>query len=636
MPPQIHYVCEYSDERAPSGQPGVNGLDGPPGRVGIDGSEGRQRVGTLEWSELASQIPMPQLQLLLRDAGLAYLNGKLDVAHARLTWIVTITAVTEALDAEARTLGLQARALLAQMGAGLDYYGHPKDWTPLVAHRRYEELVDKLLLIAKSIESARQEYQKEALELNDKLSYFDVVMASVTEARRALQQEIKDGEDQRGRLAKVAAELSDAQQTLARELDDTSPAGVAFKRAVENKARQESGGDCDFGQILGTVASIASVAGVAWKSATSIISQFKQLQQGAGAGLAGVGQVLGVVQTVQCDVKAIGQAFQTLSTTLAGQPADAGKLMVVREDFEETIKPFLDLPEARAYRGLVRQYLDVIAARNQHLIDMNAHDLRITGWKRDLARQEAEALRLSDERVRLDEGAIERGSFIQRAADEVKAHLVQILYLEHKALDYWSLKHNEFTLNGYDLSRLGELHGNLLREVESANNNRTRKHQEFRIEPPIVYSVDNAPEIIASLRRSGRVEFRLPLDHEAFRRIAEVVVHRIVVHVHGAKTSDGELHVKLMHHGDPVFRSTSGTVVRFSHKPRYTFLQYDIATLEESALGDLGGLENSYAYLSPFATWTLYIPPESNRDLDTSDVSGVTLGFHGFGLASPL
>ncbi|PSL34527.1 hypothetical protein [Chitinophaga ginsengisoli] len=89
--------------------------------------------------------------------------------------------------------------------------------------------------------------------------------------------------------------------------------------------------------------------------------------------------------------------------------------------------------------------------------------------------------------------------------------------------------------------------------------------------------------------------------------------------------------VLLTHQGNPRFVDVYGGVREFKHRKRTLFQFYKNG---ESETFDLGGLEGRYAYLSPFATWTISIFGSSeNVIVPIADIEELGLTFSGVAFA---
>ncbi len=637
MPPEPiehwHWYCSHSNLRAPGGQPGRPGENGPPGDPGPVGRSGTVRIDATDWGALAERFSAHSLHFVLRAAERAYLAGDLASAHNKLGWLANLGA--SAANQEVAAIGTHARTLLAQMEGGLDFFGHLPNYAPIVAQAQYSSLAVDWLEYVKELEQLQKECLDDANKAALDLQRFDEALTSVTGARKLLVRSITEGEALISLLTpsieRLRGEQVAAEEVLRRD-------GERYRDAVVQRVREESGGDCDFGQILVVAGSVVSVASGVWAGAAGILGTIKGLG-GVSLSLQGMGQILKAVNAVSADVKNIAGAFRSLGTTLNGASPEQAKIFVVREEFERMTDDFialihdhLDPHEAEAYRAVVRRFLDVVAARNQQILALNALQTCQAELRADLARRDQEVARLRDARLQLDDSAGERWSFMVRASDDAKGHLLRAIDQEQKAFDYWGLEHNGLTVASFSYVSLKGYHEELRSRLVAKYEARTRPSQAFSV-PPIELNDDTAPDFLACLRATGRALLRLRLDRPEFLGLREVLVDKIALRIEGARAADHRLLVFVTHQGDAMFRTVTGDVVSFSHDPRRTFVKYDNLQVSDTATASLGGEDGKYAYLSPFATWTIEFPRVGNVGLETRDIRKVVIGFEAFGLA---
>jgi hypothetical protein len=87
--------------------------------------------------------------------------------------------------------------------------------------------------------------------------------------------------------------------------------------------------------------------------------------------------------------------------------------------------------------------------------------------------------------------------------------------------------------------------------------------------------------------------------------------------------------VRLIQHGRSLFLDPSHNVITFSHPPRFTSVVYtDAGTITD--LANNLGQDQTFAGLSPFATWTLVVSPDDNVNPDVSQVTEIDFDFAGF------
>lgn len=655
----MSWTCNHVDSRAPNGDTGPTGGTPPAAAAGTAGTSPFARpdgsydyaaaVAIATHAEVMEASSLVQLQMLLHDAEQKYLTGQHAEARARLIWLVDVNEpkgppggphdprrdsgasgrVTDGSEA----IYQRAMALLNQLDVGADYFGLSPDHVPLVSLAHYESVIDELLDDVADVEKAAEQYWANAQHVDVQLRAVHDAVQTTQSARASFERLTDQLAADIGTATKRIAELLTTQENLRVQLDG---AADDFKRAVERKVAEERGG-CDFLTLVSTLTTVATVASSVWTAGAGIVTAVGTLGAKAKDDMERLRRVVKVVQTVGAKVSDIAAGYRKLEATFAGPPAlDTAKLLVVKEDFEETIKPYLDLPETRAYRGLVRNYLDVVQARNQALLDRETLYGRLMATEADLAAQAAELAHLRDQlAATADPSLAECAGFMRRAADALKFRLLTALYFEHKAFEYWALRREPFDATDRSVAHLRAVHARLKTDVLRTRERRNRPPQRFHSTPPIELLGPAQEAALAALRTTGRMVFEIPRQDRSFRRLAEATVDRATITIDGARSRDTTLTVLLTHNGHAQFTTTSGAAIGFSHTPRLTFAQLDVVDGKHRGEADLGGADDAYAYLSPFAQWTLELSREDNDELDLSTLRSIQLVFHGFAVARP-
>src|SRR5262249_26193325 len=114
-----------------------------------------------------------------------------------------------------------------------------------------------------------------------------------------------------------------------------------------------------------------------------------------------------------------------------------------------------------------------------------------------------------------------------------------------------------------------------------------------------------------TLQRTGKATFSIPLNQPEFNRggTAFVTVSEVGFIADGIESKSGEFTLRLTHEGNSTFRDQAGNLMNFSHRKRPTTLAYRRKGKAWEPLvevsNNLGGSDDKYLYLSPFAGWTL-------------------------------
>jgi hypothetical protein len=634
-----HKDC-WDKGRAPIGAPGLTGANGSDGNTGDLGSSLYYNSATsqMDYGRVVSQAMLEhvvsnasgsQLLMLLHRAELDYLSGGYQKCAIALSWLHRLlqTAVPPPPPlSAAEWIAMQSKvqAYITQLRMGLDFYGLPRNFVPLVSLDSYKSVVSILLDVADSVEGGFVDYWKAQHDVKAQLVALEKLLGTSKDALSRM--EIEKGhlldlsQATEATIASLTVSMS-KQELVLREADEK------FKKAVEDKL----GGGCSFFQVLACIGTVIAAAAGAYPAAAGIISQVGSL---AEKGLA-LKNVIETIKAVQKDVGELRKAFAQIAPLLAAKP-DAAKIMVNREEFKEILKPYMDLPEAQAYKHDIELFLDLVDARNHKVLEYTAVQVCFVQLAAAIAQLEQEASRVETALAATQNpGLVEAVNFMVRLLTQAKSLVIRALYQEYRAYEYWALRELPFVVDDQDVARLRFTHGNLVAAELAAFDQRNRANQLFKGVRLTLTSADY-PREFAEFKKTGRLVFTIPVSSPAFRPEWRVItLKEVKISVPGATTADKILSVSLIHSGRATFIDERGQSHEFTHRPRATNITYrlDDNTLITPIENNLGGDKGKYTDLSPFSIWTLLVAPEYNQSLRLDKVKKVEFEFAGFFLS---
>jgi len=207
-----------------------------------------------------------------------------------------------------------------------------------------------------------------------------------------------------------------------------------FRRAVEREAA------CDIGEVLAAAAAVAAIAtgvgaiaaGVAGLAEMNRMIEEKKLKDS----LREQGNyIVKQIKVVHGGLDTIRGGYSDVSEILQRE-RDGAKLIAREEEFEETIKNFEHLEEAREYRRLMRQYLAVIKTRNSKILHVDSLVTRLLELDSEDRQLVVEIERTRARMVdvfnpRLAEHVV----FFERAVARIRADILRAIVMEHRALE---------------------------------------------------------------------------------------------------------------------------------------------------------------------------------------------------------
>jgi hypothetical protein len=632
------YYCR-GNGRAATGSSGPQGNSGQPGSNGPQGSSAilnpsdaaKHVIVLSEYKEISRTSSINQLLLILHAAELDYLNGNSEALTERLAWLQNLVEYDEACStswlpgpgpnlAEVRGLRARVKTLIAQLQAGLDFYGLPSDYVPLVALDLYKTTVKDILQNAGEVENAFLRYQDLKNSQDVRLGALDQALHVAKDNLSALTSEMQ-------RLDKSSGEAQDAVADLTLLLEEQYRALIqadeAFRRAVASRA------SCDLLNTLQFVGTLVPVVSGAYGNVAALVVQAQKLGKPDT-------QVRDIVTTLKMASNTLGSmktAFNDIRSLVVAQ-GNTAKIAMAEEDIDNAVKPYLDMGEAQNYRALAHLYVETAKARNAKQMEYTSLALEAAAQQAKISQQVEEIARTEGKKAETnDPNVVEAVVFIGKLLAETKQRAIRALYKERRCFEYWSLTRTRFSVQDQDVGRLVATHNDLVSDELEAREDRNRALQSFNAAAVIIAPEDD-PLRFARFRETGRLTFEIPPDHPGFNHgYAAITVSDVSLAIPGAKTKEDVLTAYLTHSGRSTFLSPSKQIIRFSHARRVTNLTFsltDASSVKTPTKNNLGGDVGAYSYISPFTVWTLSIDKAYNPELDLQHVSSINFTFNGY------
>jgi hypothetical protein len=617
------------DEECVEQPRGPQGAPGPPGSgVGPNvqnGGDGKTGLGSVEIStaaKLASTACLPPLLLISHWINVLYLSAQYEACVSPLNWLEVLTkeAPPPSTNAEEwSALHGVVTCQMSQMAAGLDFYGLPRTYVPMVTFDSFDAPIKEMIDNAKRIEVLYRSYY----EINiDKPKQETALKGLLTEAHNSIESLEKD-------LTALGNESNEIENTLARLLDSLESqqlsllaAADAFRKAVEAKTAR-----CNFIDVIMCVASIVTVVGEAYADVVAIVAAAKALKDAAN-----IKDAIKEITLAGGDIKDIAAKYSTVKDDIKTL-ASSSKIAILQEHMDALLKEYAALPEAQQYKAQIDTFCDTCQTRNQKALEFTGIIVRRQGLIEQKAGKTQEVARLdallADTK---DPTLLPYVGFLAKLLSDSKQRLIRALYEEHRAFEYWSLTYVKFSLDSYDMVVLGNQHDRIRADALQARIDRNRAPQKFGPEHPLRVSISEKeyPAEFKNFKAHHILTFSIGCDHPAFRLgFSAISLQQVIVKVIGIVTDNGTVSIQLIHHGRSQFMTPSRKRVIFSHKARVTQIVYNVKTGPITDDKDNLGQDGTFAGLSPFATWTLAIKPADNVNPKFDGVTEIQMDFSG-------
>jgi hypothetical protein len=659
----------YQPDGPPGGDPDTPAQPAPPAPT--RGADQTPTVLTAApYTTLAPALSASQVfawfQMVLHATERYYLAEQYDETVARLTWLISMTAAppqlgpkptdpwTDADTQELQALHLHCVTLLAQLRAGLDFYGHPKNYIPVISFHEYQTDLNVLVQFASLVESAYAKYFAKDQKQEVRQAQLASMVAQDQSNIKRWQTEIASFGQQVANVQDELAGLAQRIQEQQREL--LGPDSAQFQKAVYDGSQV----GCGWEEILTAVLSIAGLAtGV--DDIASIISAAAEAGEIAEEALT-LANIIKQIQRVKKDIESIVAGWQAIEKLITSDTPNAAKLVMNAQDleaneqqFDQQMQPYLNStnPDIRAaakiFQTQMHAFMDLVQTSNQKLLDINGLQLRIVKLQDTIARKQKEIARLQNMMVGdYDPTIAPYAAYMGHAYSVIRDELLLETYDEARAFEYWALQPltlDQLLGSGAPLAVTVAAFAGVQAQVETLKQDvQTSRGTdkppyediEWAVPPAAFQHILTEPskqKHVVALNLPPALP-TTPADKNPFHDKAIVGVTKVQAWVTGAKTSGNQLTLTLIHTGTAQVVDLDGTLWNFTHDPVKVPFQYNMASGSVTVDGTISTSsvdKDDYINYSPFTTWLIVLDPDPavNTDLDVTGVTGITLKFWG-------
>ncbi len=308
---------------------------------------------------------------------------------------------------------------------------------------------------------------------------------------------------------------------------------------------------------------------------------------------------------------------------------DQAKIIVKQEDFDRVLEPYLNkIPEAQKYKEQMQTFVDTALTRNQKIYEYNALLVKKDDLLAEIDRRNQDITSLTRSQMKTNNPMLAKYKVLMsNMYAQCKRDIVKTLYLEQRAWEYWALEKRRWTFVDEDIAALESLHAKLIASELHKREERTRDSQS--VELVLTISKNEYRQAFDEFQKKGKLVFSFSPNDPRFMDLKELFVSRVEVEIPKIGTSANQLMIELTHNGKATVKDMRGEIVEFSHLPRPTTIIYQLNSngARTGSGPNLGGKIGEYAFLSPFAVWTLFVNPAFHADLNLDLVTEVRLKF---------
>jgi hypothetical protein len=378
------------DSGGPAAYGGEVGTSGVSGSVTVNTAvvtPGQKPSAPASYDVIAPSFALDQLLMVQREAKLTYLNAKSaqDYAYAATVflWLCDICPATvtgkdakNALtpqDRDTRAAILNAAQVeLLRLQRGLDYFGRPYNWVPILRLTHTQSRVTELIGLGHIVE---QQYAT----FVDTNATVEARLAALDKAIQALTNDLSNTDAVEGVLVQQIADCESAMASLQHDIESQVSTMKHDEKTLDDLITRQIADNCSLENIIKIISAVVSIAAGAFNGVSEITgaAELAKIVAQAKAAAAAAGQLKSVIDQMKATTSTLNDLASQLDAVdraiAAGKP-DSVKILAVRADFEETIKPLMEKfpAQAKALRDAVRAFLDLTQTRNEKVLAYNA------------------------------------------------------------------------------------------------------------------------------------------------------------------------------------------------------------------------------------------------------------------------
>ena len=651
------------DQGGPAAFGGAPGASGTAGTVTVNNAvatPGQPPAGPTSYDVIAPSFALDQLLMVQREAKLTYLNAKgpADYAFASATflWLCDICPPTVTAKDAKNALTPQDRATraavhdsaqveLLRLQRGLDYFGRPYNWAPILRLSHTQDRVTQLIGLGKIVEQQFTTFQDTNASVATRLAALD-------QAIRALTNDLANTDSLEAVLVQQIADCESAIAGLQHDVETQVSTMKADQQVLEDLIKRQIADVCTLENIIKIVSAVVAIGAGAFNGISEITgaAELAAIAKEAKSAAEAAGQLKNVIDQMKATTSKLNDLASQLGAVdkaiSEGKP-DSVKIVAIREDFEETIKPLMEKfpAQAKTLRNAVRAFLDLCQAKNEKVFAYNALFVQKATLATHRNQVRAQIADVNVERSRSSESVVPAPyvSFFKNALAWSKQNLVDLLYEETRAFYYHSgVSKADLLVNisDLDIGTIADTHARLLTAYDGFLNSVGRPYGPFTAVKVTLTKADQ-PEAFAGLADTGRMTFTLAYDHPAFANMTLVKLDAVEVRlpgVSGGPKDELNVAIRLMGEGQvrPVDDLADKDVLHFNAPPRGVSYRFSYDPDRSDPVVEPGLVADAdYTPLSPFTTWTLDFGKADKLNgfvtLATLDTVELRLTGHAFG-----
>lgn len=571
----------------------------------------------------------------IHAAELNYANQEMEECLDKLQWITQLlNTVDRSINSgviSPEYLGARQKiaAINTSIGSGLDVFGRGRNYVPLTSFAFHRENTHAVIGYAASIESSLDQLKGlTAKQADARVKARDAIDKLDAAIKRREQAQAVEFEE----VAILQNSIKNLEQVLNDLWNDLESANDEFQQAVKDQA------ECGFGNVLQfatMVTTVISTGGAAIGVVSGLGATVNNLEKlnNTPTGKGSWSEVMGqnfkaMAKAVEPAGKSIGEfksSYQSARKQIdalnegeddvrpGGPSSDFMKLVANKKDFDQAIKEFMDLPEARAYKRLMDLFVSTAETRNNEIIEHDEKIARIFNMWAESAIDRKEIGEVSAA-LEVDFDLPGLRDYLDQALTRIKWEVARSLNSLARAIEYQSLESILIPIDDRNVATLQSSMAQIVLEHVRIKETFGQSAQKgLGIKVPLA-SLFTERQVEALLSGESAIFSIRPDDDEFWPRYS-VTTLRITLGELPRDLQSQALNVRFEHLGRSVMKDRERRLQVYSHRPVRTLFQTNIRgdVVENGLLIDERSRE--YVGVSPYGPWKVKFEVDGLDDL---------------------
>ncbi len=538
-----------------------------------------------------------------------------------------------------QTSNNRAKALLAQLNLGLDYYGNQTNAVPLLSFDFLSTFYDGFFDTFSNIEKTYNTYFKAELSKQETTASIESNLNSAKNLQTTAQDQINEILATTTRIAANIVALDQQFAASKQTLDE------AINKVIDDIQKKFNYDWFNIQDALSLVSTFSD----------SALDDINSLIDGVHDGLDTISTqagdkvdkslVINKIQTIKSSIDSLKTGYTILGSGEISLTGNGVKLLATDESSLLNLLKQYFSPNFKDYQAVetaFNNYINIVVKRNNAIAYYNSQIMQYIKYSKLVDKYQGITSTLSTSLLQaLSPDFPALVQFMSEVYVNARSVILELLYQMQRAYEFYAvvidttLPSNLTNPPEIDATAISAFEGILQQKYKNAVNARGTDPEQL---------IDNQVSLsageLSTLTSTGQVTVNIPIDTAIFQDKADIRLNQVEFYIKGIQpaatgqtSSDTAdiINIKLVQSGNELIVPTTGpSSVSFVHEPISVLFQYNVVNGDIKDNGQIGSSGGKYTGIGPFSDWTITITNPGNFDF--KDVTSAYFSFYGTNL----